>query len=89
MVACSRPLQAQLAERGAHPVYLPHGCDLTAPDGASSWRFGPEDAGSQISGPAGAFCRVAAQRLPPDESGLRATGPHGQAALRVLRTYAA
>src|SRR5204862_6834731 len=32
VVACSRPLQAQLAERGAHPVYLPHGCDLTAPD---------------------------------------------------------
>ena len=31
VVACSRPLQAQLAERGAHPVYLPHGCDLTAP----------------------------------------------------------
>jgi uncharacterized protein (TIGR03084 family) len=64
-------------------------CDLTAPDGASSWEFGPDTAGSEISGPAGAFCRVAAQRLPPDESGLRATGPHGAAALRLLRTYAA
>ena len=64
-------------------------CDLTAPDGASSWEFGPDTAGSEISGPAGAFCRVAAQRLPPDESGLRATGPHGPAALRLLRTYAA
>ena len=79
------PYAFALAGQGAQDVR----CDLTAPDGASSWRFGPEDAGSQISGPAGAFCRVAAQRLPPDESGLRATGPHGQAALRVLRTYAA
>jgi uncharacterized protein (TIGR03084 family) len=64
-------------------------CDLTAPDRASFWEFGPDTAGSEISGPAGAFCRVAAQRLPPDESGLRATGPHGAAALRLLRTYAA
>ena len=64
-------------------------CDLTAPDGASSWEFGPDTAGSAIGGPAGDFCRVAAQRLPPDESGLRATGPHGAAALRLLRTYAA
>ncbi len=79
------PYAFALAGEGAPDVR----CDLTAPDGASSWPFGPEDAGSRISGPAGAFCRVAAQRLPPDESGLRATGPHGQAALRVLRTYAA
>jgi hypothetical protein len=42
-----------------------------------------------ITGPAGAFCRVAARRLAPDQSGLRASGPHGPAALHVLRTYAA
>lgn len=32
-VACSLPLADQLAERGAAPVYLPHGCDIdtTAP----------------------------------------------------------
>ena len=41
-----------------------------------------------ISGPAAAFCRVAAQRLDPAESGLRADGPHGATALRVVRTYA-
>ena len=64
-------------------------CDLTAPDEASSWRFGPDGADSVISGPAGAFCRVAARRLPPEESGLQASGPHGEAALRLLRTYAA
>jgi uncharacterized protein (TIGR03084 family) len=63
-------------------------CSLTAPDGVTSWTFGPDDADSEISGPAGAFCRVAAQRLEPAASGLQAAGPHGPAALRVVRTYA-
>jgi hypothetical protein len=45
--------------------------------------------GLDITGPAGAFCRVAAQRLAPEGSGLVAHGPLGAAALRVLRTYAA
>jgi uncharacterized protein (TIGR03084 family) len=64
-------------------------CELTAPDGATVWAYGPADAGSVISGPAGAFCRVAAQRLAPQDSGLTATGPYGPAALKVVRTYAA
>ncbi|WP_222849671.1 maleylpyruvate isomerase family mycothiol-dependent enzyme [Trebonia kvetii] len=63
-------------------------CSLTAPDGVTAWTFGREDAESEISGSAGAFCRVAAQRLDPAASGLRATGAHGATALRVLRTYA-
>jgi uncharacterized protein (TIGR03084 family) len=63
-------------------------CDLAAPDG-TRWQFGPEGADSSITGPAGAFCRVAAQRLAPAESGLTTAGPHGAAALGVLRTYAA
>ena len=64
-------------------------CELTAPDGVTVWTFGPEDAPSRITGPAGAFCRVGAQRLKPEDSGLVASGPHAQAALRVLRNYAA
>jgi uncharacterized protein (TIGR03084 family) len=64
-------------------------CELTAPDGTATWRFGPERADSSITGPAGAFCRVAAQRLAPEESGLLVQGPHGAAALAILRTYAA
>ena len=63
-------------------------CLLIAPDGAT-WEYGPQDAASVISGSAGAFCRVAAQRLAPGQSGLRTEGPHGAAALNVLRTYAA
>ena len=30
VVACSRPLQAQLSARGWDPVYLPHGCEIGA-----------------------------------------------------------
>jgi uncharacterized protein (TIGR03084 family) len=69
-------------------------CELTAPNGSDVWRFGPPDAESAITGPAGDFCRVAAQRLEPvnpyDPAGsaLRASGPHGATAVRLLRTYA-
>jgi uncharacterized protein (TIGR03084 family) len=63
-------------------------CELAAPDG-TTWRYGPADAESTITGPAGAFCRVGARRLAPEDSGLVAGGAHGAAALRVLRNYAA
>ena len=81
-----RTLPYALSLAGEEPVAVR--CSLTAPDGAATWTFGPDDAESEISGPAGAFCRVAAQRLDPAESGLRATGPHAATALRVIRTYA-
>lgn len=64
-------------------------CDLTAPGGGERWQYGPRGADSVVTGTAAAFCRVAARRLRPEESGLQATGPHADAALRVLRTYAA
>jgi uncharacterized protein (TIGR03084 family) len=97
-----RTLPYALSLAGQPPVAVR--CELTAPDSAASgsaasgsaasgsadtWRFGPEEAESTITGTAGDFCRVAAQRLDPAQSGLRASGPHGAAALRVLRTYAA
>ncbi len=80
----SLPYALAMAGEPPHEVY----CELTAPDG-TCWRYGPGDADSAITGTAAAFCRVAAQRLAPGQSGLTATGPHGPAALRVLRTYAA
>ena len=61
---------------------------VTAPAGSDVWSFGPDDAESVISGPAGAFCRVAAQRLAPAASGLTLTGPDAATALSVVRTYA-
>ena len=64
-------------------------CELTAPDGAEVWKFGPEEAESVITGAGGEFCRVAARRLDPARSGLVASGPGGATALRLVRTYAA
>jgi hypothetical protein len=63
-------------------------CELTGPDG-STYRYGSEDAESTVTGDLGAFCRVGARRLAPDDAGLAASGPHGATALRLLRTYAA
>ena len=79
------PYALSLAGEPAAPVR----CELTAPDGELVWRFGPAEAESAITGTAGEFCRVAAQRLDPARSGLRASGPAGAAALRLVRTYAA
>ncbi len=63
-------------------------CELTGPAG-DLWVLGPEGAESRIAGPAGEFCRVAAQRLRPEQTQLRATGRHGARALELVRTYAA
>ncbi len=82
-----RSLPYALARAGEPPHEIC--CVLTAPDGTTSWRYGPPTAISTITGAAGAFCRVATQRLTPAQSGLIATGPHGATALSVLRTYAA
>jgi uncharacterized protein (TIGR03084 family) len=81
-----RTLPYALQRAGQPPAEVR--CSLTAPDGSATWTFGSDEAESEISGPAAAFCRVAAQRLDPEGSGLRASGPHGAAALRVVRTYA-
>ena len=81
-----RTLPYALSRAGEQPAAVR--CSLTAPDEVTTWTFGPDDADSEISGSAAAFCRVAAQRLDPTRSGLRAAGLHGAAALRVVRTYA-
>jgi uncharacterized protein (TIGR03084 family) len=81
----SLPYAFSVAGQQPHDVY----CELIAPDGVTAWTFGDPANDSRIAGPAGAFCRVGAQRLRPEASGLVASGPHGDAALRVLRNYAA
>ena len=81
-----RTLPYAMTLAGQQPA--PVRCELTAPDGVSVWEFGPPEAESAIAGPAGEFCRVAARRLAPSDSGLTASGPQGAAALRLMRTYA-
>lgn len=79
----SLPYAFAIAGAQAPPVR----CELLTPDG-ETWYFGPVDAPSLIAGPAGTFCRVGARRLPAERSGLTVAGPHGEAALQVLRNYA-
>ncbi|MBK5308109.1 MAG: maleylpyruvate isomerase family mycothiol-dependent enzyme [Frankiaceae bacterium] len=80
----SLPYGFSVAGEEPHDVF----CDLTGPDG-TQWTYGDATAESQITGSAGAFCRVGAQRLSPEASGLVTSGPHADVALRVLRNYAA
>jgi uncharacterized protein (TIGR03084 family) len=82
-----RTLPYALSVAGAPRV--PVRCELTTPAGTGIWEFGPADADSAITGAAGEFCRVAVRRLDPDATALRASGPHGATALRLVRTYAA
>lgn len=79
------PYSFGVAGEEAAEVYVA----LTSPSGRARWEYGSPDAPSSVRGAAGAFCRVGAQRLSPEESGLETTGPAGATALRVLRNYAA
>ncbi|MEQ7005009.1 maleylpyruvate isomerase family mycothiol-dependent enzyme [Actinopolymorpha sp. B17G11] len=78
------PYAFRLAGKEPAPIRA----ELTGPDG-EIWQFGPSGADSVIAGSAGAFCRVGARRLAPENSGLTMTGPHAESALRLLRNYAA
>jgi uncharacterized protein (TIGR03084 family) len=79
------PYAFTVAGQAPRDVY----CELTPPEGGQAWKFGSPDSPSAIRGEGGAFCRVGAQRLTPSDSGLIATGPDAEAALAVLRNYAA
>ena len=78
------PYAFRLAGKNPAPIRA----ELTGPDG-EVWTFGPYDTDSVIHGSAGAFCRVGARRLAPENSGLTATDPHAVSALELLRNYAA
>jgi uncharacterized protein (TIGR03084 family) len=62
--------------------------DLSAPGGAR-WRFVPDtEPATVIEGPGAELCMVAARRVAPDATSLRATGPDARAVLELVRTYA-
>lgn len=62
---------------------------VTAPSG-DRWEWGNEgdDADVVIEGEAGEWCRVAARRLEPAETGLRTRGERADRVLQLARTYA-
>jgi uncharacterized protein (TIGR03084 family) len=75
-------------ERDGQKVSGPVAVALIAPDG-SEWRFGDFDAASTtVTGPAEQWCEVAARRLEPADTELRADGPDADEVLRLVRTYA-
>ena len=81
----SLPYAFGRAGRGDPPAVR---LELTSP-GGDAWVFGPEDAACVVRGPAGAFCRVAARRLrPEDAAGLVVSGPRSDDVLDLIRTYA-
>ena len=62
--------------------------DLRAPSGAA-WHFAPQDEPlTTISGDGTELCLVAARRVTPEQTSLRATGPDADAVLELVRTYA-
>jgi uncharacterized protein (TIGR03084 family) len=62
--------------------------ELTAPDAASVWRFGPDDAPQVVRGAAGEWARLCVRRLRlADARTLTADGPLAQAALEVAKAY--
>ena len=62
--------------------------ELTTPSGGP-WTFGPDDAECVITGSMGELCRVAARRVPADQtSDVQARGPRSDEVLDLIRTYA-
>jgi len=60
---------------------------LTGPEG-ERWNFGDGSAPTVISGSALEFCLLAARRLLPSDTTLRAAGPHAREVLELARTFA-
>lgn len=62
---------------------------LTAPSG-ERWEWGGDrdDADVVVEGEAGEWCRVAARRVAPADTSLRADGPRASRVLELVRTYA-
>jgi uncharacterized protein (TIGR03083 family) len=62
--------------------------DLRGPSGAR-WHFVPEgEPRTVIEGEGSDLCLVAARRVAPEDTSLKASGPDARAVLELVRTYA-
>ncbi len=73
--------------RGLTPNSEPLRVELLLPSGAA-WSRGPEDAHNLISGQAGDFCRVAAQRIHYRDTKLSWRGAAAEEFLQVAQAFA-
>lgn len=62
--------------------------ELTAPDGAGVWAYGPPDARQRITGPALDFCLLVTQRAHRADLALTATGPDADRWLGIAQAFA-
>ncbi|MFE1557071.1 TIGR03084 family metal-binding protein [Streptomyces sp. NPDC058734] len=62
--------------------------ELTAPDGAGVWAYGPADAPQRITGPALDFCLLVTQRAHRTDLALTATGPDADRWLDIAQAFA-
>jgi uncharacterized protein (TIGR03084 family) len=73
--------------RGLAPPESQLRLELAGPSG-DRWTWGPEDAPDCITGAAGDFCRVVAQRIHVDDTSLKADGPHAREFLTIAQAFA-
>jgi uncharacterized protein (TIGR03084 family) len=75
-------------ERAGRGLSGPVAVTLAAP-GGGEWAFGDAtDASTTVTGPAVDWCLVAARRVEPSSTALKAEGPDATAVLELVRTYA-
>jgi uncharacterized protein (TIGR03084 family) len=73
--------------RGLDPPQSPLRLELAGPSG-ERWTWGPKDAPDCISGTAGDFCRIVAQRIHLDDTSLKTDGPHAREFLTMAQAFA-
>ena len=74
--------------RGGRELHGPVAFELRSPTG-DAWNFAPDAAAvTVVRGDGAELCLVAARRVDPADTGLRAEGPDAEAVLELVRTYA-
>ncbi|MFI6639486.1 TIGR03084 family metal-binding protein [Streptomyces sp. NPDC050504] len=62
--------------------------ELTLPEGAGTWTYGPPDAAQRVTGPLLDFCLLAVQRAHRDDLSLRAEGSDADQWLDIVQAFA-